>query len=75
MIKGKFNSIKNLFLLKNYTIPMKRILCLLSLLLFITACDDGKLTVDVIDFSEVPAQKCSNKDVIYKVKDAEMLFI
>ena len=54
---------------------MKRILCILSLLLFITACDDGNLTVDVIDFSEVPAQKCSAKDVIYKVKDAEMLFI
>ena len=54
---------------------MKRILCLLALLLFITACDDGNLTVDVIDFSEVPAQKCSAKDVIYKVKDAEMLFI
>ena len=75
MIKGKFNSIKNLFLLKNYTIPMKRILCLLSLLLFITACDDGNLTVDVIDFSDVAAQKCSAKDVIYKIKDSEMLFI
>lgn len=54
---------------------MKRILSLLSLLLFITACDDGDLTVDVIDFSEVAAQKCSAKDVIYKIKDAEMLFI
>jgi len=75
MIKGKINSIKNLFLLKNYTIPMKRILCILSLLLIITACDDGNLTVDIIDFSEVAAQKCSAKDVIYKVKDAEMLFI
>ena len=54
---------------------MKRILGVLMLLLLITACDDGKLTVDVIDFSEVPALKCSAKDVIYKVKDAEMLFI
>ena len=54
---------------------MKRILCMLSLMLFITACDDGNITVDVIDFSEVPAQKCSEKDVIYKVKNAEMLFI
>lgn len=75
MIKGKINSIKNLFLLKNYTIQMKRILCILSLLFFITACDDGNLTVDVIDFSEVAVQKCSDKDVIYKVKDAEMIFI
>ena len=54
---------------------MKRILCILSLLFFITACDDGNLTVDVIDFSEVAVQKCSDKDVIYKVKDAEMIFI
>lgn len=54
---------------------MKRILCILSLLMIITACDDGNLTVDVIDFSEVAAQKCSDKDVIYKVKDGEMLFI
>lgn len=54
---------------------MKRILAILSLLLFINACDDGDLTVDAIDFSEVPAQKCTEKDVIYKVKDAEMLFI
>ena len=54
---------------------MKRILSILSLLLFITACDDGKLTVDAIDFSDVAAQKCSDKDVIYKVKDSEMLFI
>jgi hypothetical protein len=45
------------------------------LLFFITACDDGNLTIDVIDFTEVTAQKCSDKDVIYKVKDAEMLFI
>ncbi len=54
---------------------MKRILGILSLLLFITACDDGDLTVDVIDFSEVAAQKCTAKDVIYKVKDSEMLFL
>ncbi|MCF6133525.1 hypothetical protein [Flavobacterium wongokense] len=54
---------------------MKRILSLLTLLLFITACDDGDLTVDVIDFSEAPALKCPVKDVIYKVKGSEMLFI
>jgi hypothetical protein len=54
---------------------MKKILSILSLLLLITACDDGDITVDVIDFSEVAAQKCSAKDVIYKVRDAEMLFL
>lgn len=54
---------------------MKRIISLLALLLLITACDDGDVTVDVIDFSEVAAQKCPLKDVIYKVKDSEMLYI
>jgi hypothetical protein len=55
---------------------MKKILYLFSLLLLITtACDDGDLTVDVIDFSEVTAAKCNTKDVIYKVKDSEMLYI
>jgi hypothetical protein len=54
---------------------MKRILGILSLLLFITACDDGDLTVDVIDFSEGPVQKCSDKHVFYKVKGSEMMFL
>lgn len=54
---------------------MKRILAILSVLLFITSCDDGNLTVDVIDFSEGPIQKCQAKDVLYKVKGSEMIFI
>lgn len=54
---------------------MKRILGILTMLFFVTACDDGDLTVDTIDFTEVTAQKCSNKDVIYKVKDTEMLIL
>lgn len=62
-------------MLKIYSIPMKRIISILSLLLFLTACDDGNLTVDVIDFSEGTIVKCSDKDVFYKIKDSEMLFI
>ena len=54
---------------------MKRILAILSVLLLITSCDDGNLTVDVIDFSEGPIQKCSLKEVLYKVKDSEMLVL
>lgn len=54
---------------------MKRILAILSVLLFITSCDDGNLTVDVIDFSEGPIQKCSLKDIIYKVQGSEMIYI
>jgi hypothetical protein len=54
---------------------MKRILGVLMLLFFISACNDGRLTFDAIDFSQVPAQKCPDKDVIYKIKDNEMLVI
>jgi hypothetical protein len=54
---------------------MKRILSILTLLFIINACDDGDLTIDTIDFSEVTAAKCDVKDIIYKVKDAEMLIL
>ncbi|WP_333601352.1 hypothetical protein [Flavobacterium sp.] len=54
---------------------MKRILSIVTLLFLINACDDGNLKVDNIDFSDVAAQKCSSKDVIYKVKENKMLFI
>lgn len=54
---------------------MKRILGALLLLFILNACDDGDLKVDVIDFSDVPAQKCSQKDIIYKIKAAEMLLL
>jgi hypothetical protein len=74
MIKDKFNSIKNIFLLK-ISIQMKRILGALLLLFIINACDDGDLKVDVIDFSDVSAQKCSDKYVVYKTKEAEMLIL
>lgn len=74
MIKDKFNSIKNLFLLK-ITILMKQILGLLAILLLINACDDGDLTVVNIDFSEVTATKCSEEEIIYKIKDSEMLIL
>jgi len=54
---------------------MKRILSILTLLFLINACDDGNLTIDTIDFSEVAAKKCDAKDIIYKVKDSEMLIL
>jgi hypothetical protein len=54
---------------------MKKIIALLTLFVFINACDDGNLEVKNIDFENVNAQKCSSKDVIYKVKDSEILYI
>jgi hypothetical protein len=74
MIKDKFNSIKNLFLLK-ISISMKRILGLLAIILLISACDDGELTVDTIDFEDVPVQKCPQKEILYKISDSKMLIL
>lgn len=54
---------------------MKRFLGLVCLLLLINACDDGNMTVETIDFETVTAVKCTSKDVIYKVKDNEILFL
>jgi hypothetical protein len=54
---------------------MKRIVCAILLLFIVNACDDGDLKVDIIDFSDVAAVKCSQKDVIYKIKATEMLLL
>jgi hypothetical protein len=54
---------------------MKRILSIATLFFIINACDDGDLQVDNIDFEDVTAVKCNPKDVIYKIKDTEILFI
>ncbi|MGG7036319.1 MAG: hypothetical protein ACI7YS_14145 [Flavobacterium sp.] len=54
---------------------MKRFLGLFIVLFLISACDDGDMTVDNIDFADVSAQKCSNKDIIYKIKGNEMLLL
>jgi hypothetical protein len=72
MLKDKINSLKNLFLLKKI---MKQILGIIGLLLIINACDDGNLKADTIDFSTIAIQKCTNKDILYKVKDAQMLLL
>lgn len=73
MIKDKFYSVKKLFLLKNE--QMKPIFLMLLLFFITAACDDGDLTVETIDFSEVNAQKCPQKEIILKLKDTEMLLL
>jgi hypothetical protein len=51
---------------------MKRFLGLALCTLFLTACDDGDIAVDTIDFSEVEANDCGN--IIYKINGSEALF-
>ncbi|MFN3754913.1 hypothetical protein [Flavobacterium sp.] len=54
---------------------MKRILGLLAIVLFMNACDDGELTVDTINFDDVQVQKCSQKEILYKISDSKMLIL
>ncbi len=54
---------------------MKRILGLLTMILFLNACDDGEITVDAIDFDDVAVQKCSDKDILYKISGTKMLIL
>jgi hypothetical protein len=44
-------------------------------LLFINACDDGELTVDQINFDDVAVQKCSDRDILYKISGNKMLIL
>ena len=52
---------------------MKRLLGLLVLIVLLNGCDDGKLTVDIINFEDVTASPCG--EIIYKLKDTEALFM
>ncbi len=54
---------------------MKKIFSIFFLSLFLNGCDDGDLTQENIDFESVTAQKCSNTNIIYKVKENEALLI
>lgn len=56
-------------------IPMKKIFISALLLIAITSCDDGNLTVQSIDFEVIPAQKCNVNNLIYKLKDTEALIL
>jgi hypothetical protein len=51
---------------------MKKIFGILVLTLLFFGCDDGELTIENIDFSDVTAANCGS--IIYKLKDTEALF-
>jgi hypothetical protein len=54
---------------------MKRVFGLLIFVLLLNGCDDGDLTLETIDFEDVPTQSCSSNDIIYKLKEKEALLI
>lgn len=54
---------------------MKKYLAFLICLVVLNACDDGEMTFDTFDFSEVQASNCSNNNLIYKVNGNEALVL
>ena len=54
---------------------MKKILGLIAVLVLILGCDDGDMTFKTFDFTSVAADKCSDSDIIFKIKDTEVLIL
>jgi hypothetical protein len=52
---------------------MKKYLGLLAFLILLNGCDDGDLTVEAINFTNVTAGSCG--EIIYKINGTEALFI
>ena len=55
------------------THKMKRIIGLVALVLFLNGCDDGELTVETINFDNVPVAKCNINNILYKLNGSEIL--
>lgn len=54
---------------------MKRFLGILIGVFAFSACDDGDLVVDSIDFEEVTTSSCADNNLIFKLKESEALIL
>lgn len=54
---------------------MRRFLGVLSCVIAFTACDDGDLIVDTINFDEVATSTCSENNLLFKLKESESLIL
>ena len=54
---------------------MKRVFSLLTFVLLLNGCDDGNLTIETIDFKDAETKSCSDKNIIYKLKENEALLL
>lgn len=54
---------------------MKKLFGLLFCVMLLTRCDDGDLVLQSFNFSNAAIQKCSNKQVLFKINGAELLLV
>jgi len=54
---------------------MKKLFGIFILVFLLNGCDDGDVLVENINFDNIPAVKCSDKGIIYKIKDTEVIQI
>lgn len=55
---------------------MKHFFGLLFLFFAFNSCDDGDFKIENIDFTSITTvEKCTEKDVLYKLKETELLFL
>ncbi len=54
---------------------MKKVFGLIIALLLVTSCDDGEITLQSFDFENQAIQKCSDKTILLKTKNDELLLI
>ena len=56
-------------------IEMKKIIGLFAFMFLLNGCDDGDLIIETIDFADVIADNCTNNNIVYKIKENELLLI
>lgn len=66
--------IKNSIFVQNKK-RMKRFLGILCCAIAFSACDDGDLVVDTINFDEVATSTCTENNLLFKLKDGESLIL
>lgn len=54
---------------------MKKLFGLLVCALLLSSCDDGDIVLQSFDFGSAAIQKCSDKEVLFKTNDEELLLV
>ncbi len=54
---------------------MKRIVAFCCLSVLLTACDDGDMVFESLNFDEVAVQKCADDELYFKIKSGELLLV